>query len=811
MFVCGIDDCQKQFSRRYHLKRHQTQVHLNDVRQMERCILCYQLFETCEELQNHYARQHKPSRYFLLKDSAFRRNFVTYRYNFLPNEKDFPLAQKNLKRLLQKQILRETVEKVIARVSLIFLAEMVMLDNTGQQVTQAVIPFRSNSFHVNGQNPRGIEKQIRLGFQEQQRHLDDFMRSGSNWQFSRAIAFDLEISAVKPLRGGCSFVDESVIGSHKNLFNPPSTKSKCFLFCIAYFLLFGLMGTKKFTLDDHYRMKQKVKTFNTKNIRFPIAIIDIKRFLKQNNLNLKINILIRTTDDIIYPYEYGLGKGERLLNLLLVQTNKGAHYMLLTNPDNFLKRRFRSQNGHLEFGRMHYCMNCLNGFRSFAIKQKHVETCILNKPRLEFAPTEDEKIICFTNQERKHFLEYIAYLDFECILPDSKSKCNNCNSLKCKCDSWSIKDINTQLPICFSFIIIKGNNEVIHEYTYAGKDAHLHLIEHLLEQEESWLSALLNSNKQMQMTDEDSRNYKRSSECYLCKMPFSGQTIKVRDHSHYTGDFLGAACQKCNLRRRMPKRLKIFVHNCAKYDMHFIIKGISNFRQSIKNISVLPYNGEHFRTLRFNSFEFVDTLAFLQASLSQLASDLKLTSHSYPIIKQSSLVKKNGRVDFYKFNLILGKSFFPYEFCSSYSKMKETKQLPQQRHFYSSLSEKSISEEDHAFAQNVWETFNCRNLVDYTKLYCEIDTFLLAEIFQTFRDRMYAFSGLDPAHYISLPAYGYDSMLLITNAKIELPTDINMIHFMEKCKRGGVSFINTRHLKEDNQGSILYLDQVLLT
>lgn len=294
-------------------------------------------------------------------------------------------------------------------------------------------------------------------------------------------------------------------------------------------------------------------------------------------------------------------------------------------------------------------------------------------------------------------------------------------------------------------------------------------------------------------------------------MPFSRQTIKVRDHSHYTGDFLGAACQKCNLRRRMPKRLKIFVHNCAKYDMHFIIKGISNFRQSIKNISVLPYNGEHFRTLRFNSFEFVDTLAFLQASLSQLASDLKLTSHSYPIIKQSSLVKKNGRVDFYKFNLILGKSFFPYEFCSSYSKMKETKQLPQQRHFYSSLSEKSISEEDHAFAQNVWKTFNCRNLVDYTKLYCEIDTFLLAEIFQTFRDRMYAFSGLDPAHYISLPAYGYDSMLLITNAKIELPTDINMIHFMEKCKRGGVSFINTRHLKEDNQGSILYLDQVLLT
>ena len=60
---------------------------------------------------------------------------------------------------------------------------------------------------------------------------------------------------------------------------------------------------------------------------------------------------------------------------------------------------------------------------------------------------------------------------------------------------------------------------------------------------------------------------------------------------------------------------------------------------------------------------------------------------------------------------------------------------------------------------------------------------------------MLNFSGLDPSHYISLPAYSYDSMLKTTKSVIELPTDINMVHFLESGKRGGMSVIGTRHLE----------------
>ncbi len=139
--------------------------------------------------------------------------------------------------------------------------------------------------------------------------------------------------------------------------------------------------------------------------------------------------------------------------------------------------------------------------------------------------------------------------------------------------------------------------------------------------------------------------------------------------------------------------------------------------------------------------------------------------------------------------------------------MSKTLKLPQVKDFYSSLSEETISDENYSFAKKVWKTFGCRNLLDYTELYCKIDTILLAEIFQKFRNDMHKFSGLDPANYISLPSFSFDSMLKLTNCKIELPQDINMVHFFESGIRGGMSFINTRHLKiENSRQDIFYID-----
>lgn len=240
------------------------------------------------------------------------------------------------------------------------------------------------------------------------------------------------------------------------------------------------------------------------------------------------------------------------------------------------------------------------------------------------------------------------------------------------------------------------------------------------------------------------------------------------------------------------------------------MQALNKFGDKIQNLSVLPYNGENFRTISFNSFDFVDSISFLQASLGSLADDLRESNHDFKILKQTYLTKNGEKFDKEKYNMVLQKSFFPYEYCESLEKMQNTKKIPPKSAFYSVLTEKTISREEYKFAKKVWKKFKCKSLLDYTKLYCKIDTMLLCEVFQSFRKAMKGFSGLDPAHYISLASYSYDSMLKMTKSVISSPPDIEMVHMIENGKRGGMSFIGTRDLiasnKKGEESEIVYID-----
>lgn len=807
-FFCKVDGCGRKFKRRFDLRQHISQRHVGNST-VEKCFLCGQIFHHCDELQDHQSTYHKPSRRFVVKESAYKKDFITFRYHFLPEETNFDEAQNGLKKKLANLIATEAAKRIICRVSLIFIAEMIMVDHAGDKITRCSIPFRAPNFTVNGGFIAMLNKFIRQSFLFQRTAFDEFMQSGSNWQFERGLAFDIEIATIKPLRGGR--MDISGFKNCKALYSPSNKNNKCLLYCIAYFILFGLAVNKLVTTKEELEIKRYTKKFYTKGIQFPSSVADVKKFVDKNpNLDLKINILYRTSDDKIYPLEFGLGSGRKILNLLLIPTLKGYHFLVIKDIDKFLKKVYNEGTGKkLSYQQTFFCLNCLNNFRTKGTRDSHMENCTINKARMEITPSNGDNIVKFKNFEHQHELEYIAYLDFECILPENHEKCSECSSLKCKCDSSFIKDINSQLPVTYSFVVIGPDNKIIHERTKSCLDAHIDFLGHLLDEEDKWIKNLLETKNPMYFSQKDASNFLSANNCYLCGVEFDKDHVKCRDHSHSSSAYLGAACQKCNLRRRRPRRLKIFVHNCSKYDMHFLIKALPTFKERIRGISVLPYNGENFRTMRFNSFEFLDSLSFLQASLGQLSKELQETNHSYPILKQTFLVKTGGKLDKEKLRMVLGKSFFPYEYCTSLEKMMNTKKLPSRKNFNSCLSESKISKEDHDFAKSVWDKFKCKNLLDYTEIYCKIDTILLAEIFQAFRKKMTEFSGLDAAYYLSLPAYAYDSMLKITGSEIELPTDINMVHFLERCKRGGVSFINTRYLWTSNISNrdIIYIDR----
>lgn len=139
--------------------------------------------------------------------------------------------------------------------------------------------------------------------------------------------------------------------------------------------------------------------------------------------------------------------------------------------------------------------------------------------------------------------------------------------------------------------------------------------------------------------------------------------------------------------------------------------------------------------------------------------------------------------------------------------MKNTSVLPKRKRFYSRLTEDSITSDQYAHAQKVWNSFQVRNLLEYCAIYCATDTLLLAEIFQKFRFEMYEnFSGLDVSHFISLPGFAWESMLKITGESLGTLHDPKMFHFIDSGVRGGLSYVCTRFCEKKSDNEIVYID-----
>ena len=113
--------------------------------------------------------------------------------------------------------------------------------------------------------------------------------------------------------------------------------------------------------------------------------------------------------------------------------------------------------------------------------------------------------------------------------------------------------------------------------------------------------------------------------------------------------------------------------------------------------------------------------------------------------------------DLNKFVLMLRKDVYPCEYMGSCERFNETS-LPPKEDFYSELTLEDISDKDYAHAQKVFNEY-CTDMGDYHDLYVQTDTFLLADVFEKFRDTCIEIYGLDPSHFLSAPGLTWQACL----------------------------------------------------
>lgn len=75
---------------------------------------------------------------------------------------------------------------------------------------------------------------------------------------------------------------------------------------------------------------------------------------------------------------------------------------------------------------------------------------------------------------------------------------------------------------------------------------------------------------------------------------------------------------------------------------------------------------------------------------------------------------------------------------------------------------------------------------------------LLAEVFEKFRVTCLSNYGLDLAHYYAIPGLSWDAMFKSTKIELETIQDVDILLFLEKGIRGGLTQYSKRYAKANN-------------
>ena len=84
-------------------------------------------------------------------------------------------------------------------------------------------------------------------------------------------------------------------------------------------------------------------------------------------------------------------------------------------------------------------------------------------------------------------------------------------------------------------------------------------------------------------------------------------------------------------------------------------------------------------------------------------------------------------------------------------------------------------------------------------MYVQIDTLLLADVFENFRNKCIEVYELDPAHFLSASGLAWQACLKKTELKLELLTKTDILLMVEKGIRGGICHAINRYTKANNE------------
>ena len=609
--------------------------------------------------------------------------------------------------------------------------------------------------------------------------IEHYSEKGSGWYFKEVDKLEIHTVDFNPLKGSTYLPLPDWLKNKQAIINMKNKDDKCFIWSI----LRQLYPKKKHPgyIGD---LKVYENTLNTKGLSFPMPVDNISKFEKLNPLLLGINVFSYDEKDKIYPLRLAERDCRHTIDLFFYTEGPISHYSLIKNFSRLIRRQVRDTSNFPLF----ICKRCFSYFSVENKLEKHIEYCSNNETAVVKMP-EKGTYLYFKNYRKQLSIPFVVYADFECFTKPMNSCSPNPK------DSYNY-NYQKHEPSGFCFYIkgvVPGINfkPIIYTKTKEDEDISKVFVEKLKEVTKGIYNDFYRRAKPLRLTREEQKSFEKEVTCHICSREL--KTDKVRDHCQFTGQYRGAAHNKCNLMCKKPMVLPVIFHNLQGYDAHLFIKQLArlegdlncipsteekyiSFSKSIKVDEYYSYKVGKMLQVNFE-IRFIDSFKFLQTSLANLVGNL-----SPDDFRNTKHVFKSNT------ELLTRKGVYPYDYVSSLDKLSET-QLPPKEEFYSKLNDEVISDEDYQHAIRVWNTFGCKTIRDYHDLYLKSDVLLLADVFENFRKTCLHHYKLDPAHYYTSPGLAWDACLKETGQQLQLLHDYDMLMMFEQGIRGGITHI----------------------